>query len=210
MDTAAVNALIAAAILTHAGMADVHHPEGSDGPGGGLDTAAVNRLINEALRPYATSAHVGQEILRALLSFTNTVGMTSAIADAITAHAALPNVHHTPPTGPGGGFPTTRTQVFSASASGTSQNLTASEAWLPNQLYEILLGSRTRLLFLTVAAGSHGIQYLVPDIAFDTTAPEEPAYLFAQLVIGQTTVQTFGLQEEASGASVSITINKLT
>ena len=54
----------------------------------------------------------------------------------------------------GGGFPTNRTAVFTATATGNSQSLHATEAWIPNQLYELVIGNRTAHLFMTTASGA--------------------------------------------------------
>ena len=123
VDTAAVNALIAAALQVHAGLPNVHHtPRGG---GGGLNSTQVQTLIDESLRFYVTNTHFSQELARVLGPYTTETELTAALAayattaaltQAISTHAGLPNVHHTPPGGASGSFPTTRTAIFTGSA----------------------------------------------------------------------------------------------
>ena len=114
-------------------------------------------------------------------------------------------------TGGGGGFPMTRTQVLSASATGVNQTIQASEDWLPNQLYEIKLGAWTRHLFLTTESGSYAVAYNLTDQAVVTTAPPvDPPYFVTILTIGGTTAASFSLREITPGITTPVVISKLT
>ena len=109
--------------------------------------------------------------------------------------------------GGGGGFPSTRTQVFQGQASGTSSTTNAVEDWIPNQLYELKIGSRTRHLMLSTESGSFEVVYNAPDIAGDNTL--ESVYLYMTMALGGRSTLVH-LQLEAAGAGVQITVNKIT
>ena len=137
-------------------------------------------------------------------------GITAAQAQTlIDLHAAMPNIHHVPPVGGGGGFPSTRTEVFSTRAVGGSSAVThqATEAWLPDQLYELVLGGRTRHIILSDPSGSTGWIYDTPDILSDNN--RKSAYVFIIPTIGATTTTT-NIQREGAGAGINVEVNKLT
>ena len=101
------------------------------------------------------------------------------------------------PASTGGGFPTTRTQVLSDTASSTNKAIQASEPFLPNQLYEVLVGAWARHIFLTIETGQYAVSYLVPDQALDlTAAPVDSPYFVCVLTMGDTVVSSFSLREQ--------------
>ena len=176
----------------------------------GLSAAQVQTIVDMAIAALPTAVTLAQ-VQTLITNAINAIvpGQTAAqVAALIALHAAMPNAHHTPGGGGGGAFPTTRTQVFTGLASGSSASIAATEAWEPSQLYELLIGSRTRHMFLTTeAAGSYQIIYNTPDLAGDNTL--EGVYLYMVLTLGGTGT-TIHLQLEGSGVSVQITVNKLT
>ena len=106
----------------------------------------------------------------------------------------------------GGGFPMTRTEVFTATLTSSSQNLMATEAWLEGQLYELVFSS-TRHLFMTEGADSENfaLNYFLPGPSTATTLVD----LVATLRIG--TMNVFSARLDNAGpASGIVRINKLT
>ena len=115
------------------------------------------------------------------------------------------------PASTGGGFPTTRTQVLSDTASSTNKAIQATEPFLPNQLYEVLVGAWARHIFLTIESGGYAVSYLVPDQALDLeAAPVDSPYFVCVLTIGSTVVSSFSLREQTGLITIPVTINKLT
>ena len=110
------------------------------------------------------------------------------------------------------GFPSTRTEVLSATASGTNQTIQASEPWLPNHLYEVLVGAWARHLFMTVESGKeYAIAYPVPDQALDLAAvPVDAPYFLCVITIGTTGVAAFSFREQTGSLTIPVKINKLT
>ena len=196
--------------------------------GGGITAAQAQTLIDAAVVGYQTDAEVTAIVtaaLAALPSYQTLAEVNALITAAINAivpgqtatqvaalialHAAMPNAHHTPGGGGGAGFPSTRTQVFSTRAVGGSGAVThqATEAWLPDQLYELVLGGRTRHIILSDPSGSTGWIYDTPDILSDNN--RKSAYVFIIPTIGQTTTTT-NIQREGAGAGINVEVNKLT
>ena len=113
---------------------------------------------------------------------------------------------------PSGGFPSTRTEVLSATASSTNQTIQASEAWLPNHLYEVTVGAWARHLFMTVESGKeYAIAYPVPDQALDLAAvPVDAPYFLCVITIGTTGVAAFSFREQTGSITIPIKIHKIT
>ena len=128
------------------------------------------------------------------------IASTTYVDEAI---AAIP-----PPAPASGGFPMTRTQVFSATLTPISQTtLVASEAWLPNQLYEAVLTDFTRHLFVTQASGIYFLSYPVFTNIQPGSAADIP-HMRMGLNIGQTSIQQ-ALTLDTAG-NTNVIINKLT
>ena len=112
---------------------------------------------------------------------------------------------------PTGGFPMTRTQVFSFTAvAGSVLSANATEPWLPNHLYELILGpgTRTRHIFLTNASGLDGLQYPVTDLP--ESATNETPYVTLFPNIGALPVTFIQLNDTVDGRNVTMIVNKLT
>lgn len=172
-----------------------------DGGGTGLSESEVAALI-EVHRELSEAHHVPG---------TGGGGLTeSQVATLIQAHRDIEAAHHVPGTG-GGGFPTTRTQVLSDTASSTNKAIQATEPFLPNQLYEVIVGAWARHIFLTIESGGYAVSYLVPDQALDLeAAPVDSPYFVCVLTIGSTVVSSFSLREQTGLITIPVTINKLT
>ena len=106
----------------------------------------------------------------------------------------------------GTGFPMTRTEVFNQSVTATAANLEASENWLENQLYELVIGA-TRHLFLTEGGANvnYPVNYFLPNLSTSTIFVD----VILTIRIGTTNVLGVRL-DNAGPASGLLQINKLT
>ena len=120
--------------------------------------------------------------------------------------------------GGGGGFPTTRTQVFTATAIGSTQlggqlidaapaPKPATEAWLPNQLYELVLGGTSRHIILSNPDGAAAWEYALPDNQSNTTRMS--AFISLVPTIGSTDTTT-DIGRSGAVAGIDVEVNKLT
>ena len=102
----------------------------------------------------------------------------------------------------GGGFPMTREEVFNEEM--TASNVathTATEAWLPSQLYEVSIANTTRHLFLTTESGTYQLLYPALNVGAGINVR-------ANLTIGGTGVTQFFAP--ASPSNFNVTVYKLT
>ena len=122
-----IEALIAAAILQHAGMANIHHTPPRPAQNGGVTYEAGSGSTDpsdstervwaaDALADF-TEARVNEEVeswaqdgtaaripdAKMPTSFLDNTAITQLVAQAILSHAGMPNIHHTPPAAGGGG-----------------------------------------------------------------------------------------------------------
>lgn len=101
------------------------------------------------------------------------------------------------PSGGSGGFPTTRTEILSASGTSTKTSVTFSEAIIANQLYE-LVRFDGKLLFMTNAIGNSDIIMSYRDLIIDL-----------EMDIGSTSGNLV-ITNLDSNRTIGIVLNKLT
>ena len=111
----------------------------------------------------------------------------------------------------GGGFPTNRSQVLSATATTLNTARTPTEAWIASQLYELEIGGEETFLFLTKASGAQVINYDDTRAAANMVAlgiDRQPS-IRVGITIGATTTMV-AYTDAATGATQTVIINKLT
>ena len=109
----------------------------------------------------------------------------------------------------GGGFPTTRTQVFAGTLrNANATNLVANENWLGDQLYEIIVNNTNARLILTPPTGATTIRIGTP---FENPAGAT-ATPYAEIIftVGATAVSGFQLHDVVANSLATVKINKLT
>ena len=111
----------------------------------------------------------------------------------------------------GGGFPSTRTQIFNENVTDTVDNShVLSEALLPNAPYEMRIGSSTRFLFLTGPDGDNvGLSVPFPAGGL-TPMPTETPHVDMTIRAGATFVNGFKHDGVGSIGTITVVINKLT